>query len=165
MSQLDRMLQATLKQEEEEEGEELRQTTDLETGQGDVPSRVYGNSSGARTVGGASRSSLSAVPDGKLDRLKQQVSDTRAVILESIDLVVARGERLDALAEKTEEVAATAGQFRRTAGKAKAAWAPTGVVGECLAAAWVFAVDRPGAACCALVVFVLFVLWIFGLLS
>ena len=141
------MLQATSKQEEEEEGEEeLRQTADLETGQGDVPSRVYGNSSGA-TVGGASRSSLSAVPDSKLDRLKQQVSDTRAVILESIDLVVARGERLDALAEKTEEVAATAGQFRRTAGKAKAAWAPTGVVGECLAAAWVFAVDRLGVVC------------------
>ncbi|KAF9605729.1 hypothetical protein IFM89_018125 [Coptis chinensis] len=50
---------------------------------------------------------------GKLSKVKAQVSEVKSIMLENIDKALDRGERLDILAEKTEDLRSQAQEFKK----------------------------------------------------
>ncbi|KAG1134548.1 hypothetical protein G6F37_011671 [Rhizopus arrhizus] len=55
----------------------------------------------------------------KTTRVQQQVDEVVGIMQENIDKVMQRGERLDDLRGKTEDLQATAGHFRRGANQVR----------------------------------------------
>ncbi|ORE04714.1 synaptobrevin, partial [Rhizopus microsporus var. microsporus] len=57
--------------------------------------------------------------NNKTARVQQQVDEVVGIMQENIDKVMQRGERLDDLRGKTEDLQATAGHFRRGANQVR----------------------------------------------
>ncbi|KAI8364257.1 synaptobrevin-domain-containing protein [Blakeslea trispora] len=57
--------------------------------------------------------------NAKTARVQQQVDEVVGIMQENIDKVMQRGERLDDLRGKTEDLQATAGHFRRGANQVR----------------------------------------------
>ncbi|KAI7904976.1 synaptobrevin-domain-containing protein [Cokeromyces recurvatus] len=57
--------------------------------------------------------------NSKTTRVQQQVDEVVGIMQENIDKVMQRGERLDDLRGKTEDLQATAGHFRRGANQVR----------------------------------------------
>jgi len=55
----------------------------------------------------------------KTDKIQQQINDTTNVMRENINKVTERGERLDSLQDKTDNLAVSAQNFRRGANKVR----------------------------------------------
>jgi len=55
----------------------------------------------------------------KTDRIQRQINDTTEVMRENINKVTERGERLDSLQDKTDNLAVSAQNFKRGANKVR----------------------------------------------
>ncbi|KAI8078941.1 synaptobrevin-domain-containing protein [Gilbertella persicaria] len=67
----------------------------------------------------AGASNQTGKENSKTARVQQQVDEVVGIMQENIDKVVQRGERLDDLRGKTEDLQATAGHFRRGANQVR----------------------------------------------
>ncbi|KAI7895698.1 synaptobrevin-domain-containing protein, partial [Mucor mucedo] len=67
----------------------------------------------------AQRGETGAAGNNKTTRVQQQVDEVVGIMQENIDKVMQRGERLDDLRGKTEDLQATAGHFRRGANQVR----------------------------------------------
>mmetsp|Transcript_22874 Transcript_22874/g.58319 ORF Transcript_22874/g.58319 Transcript_22874/m.58319 type:complete len:133 (-) Transcript_22874:273-671(-) len=54
----------------------------------------------------------STTADPHLARVQRQVDDVRGVMVDNIQLAVKRGEQMDKLVDKTDELSSSAGEFR-----------------------------------------------------
>ncbi|ORZ20745.1 synaptobrevin-domain-containing protein [Absidia repens] len=73
---------------------------------------IPNNQRGANATGGAGGNQ-------KTERVQQQVDEVVNIMQENIDKVMQRGERLDDLRGKTEDLQSTAGHFRRGANQVR----------------------------------------------
>uniref|UniRef100_A0A8C5AB59 Si:ch73-234b20.5 n=1 Tax=Gadus morhua TaxID=8049 RepID=A0A8C5AB59_GADMO len=56
----------------------------------------------------------SAVSSSKMEQVQGQVNEVKVILKDNIDKVLERGDRLDDLMDKTEDLQATADTFQRT---------------------------------------------------
>ncbi|KAI9498650.1 synaptobrevin, partial [Zychaea mexicana] len=60
-----------------------------------------------------------AAPNNKISHVQAQVDEVTTIMQENIDKAMQRGERMDDLRGKTEDLQATAGHFRRGANQVR----------------------------------------------